>query len=160
MDAPKGFVLDPYPDPSHPLPRPVIIGGLSLMVAAVLLCAGARATGVGVTAAPAPVPVASRDLSFADGDDGVLTVMEAGSGRVVSRFPAGEAGFVRATVRGLVRNRTRHGEPGVGDFRISADRDGGVWLQDLGTRQNVDLRAFGPTQVQAFAQFLGGEAAP
>ena len=76
---------------------------------------------------------------------------------MVERIAPGEAGFIRAMVRGLTRNRTRYGEPAVGAFRVSVERDGGVWLQDLGTKQNIDLRAFGPTQVQAIAQLLSAK---
>ena len=76
---------------------------------------------------------------------------------IVQRFNADDVGFIRAVVRSLTRNRTLYGEPAVGAFRVSRARDGGVWLQDLGTHQNVDLRAFGPNQVEAFGQFLKPE---
>ena len=79
---------------------------------------------------------------------------DAPPGGVVSSFDAEDGGFIRALVRGMTRNRTRYGEPAVGAFRVSLSQDGGVWLQDLGTHQNVDLRAFGPNQVRAFAQFV------
>lgn len=162
MDPRKALMANPYPDPSHPLPRPIVVGGAALMVLAVALCAGAHATGVGVTVAPKPVPVAVRDLVFKEGDDGILRVSDTErGGREVRRFNAGDGGFIRAMVRGLTRNRTRYGEPAIGAFRVSRGADGGVWVQDLGTGQNVDLRAFGPTQVQAFAQFVKpGEEVP
>lgn len=162
MDALKALAASPYPDPNHPLPRPIILGGSFMMVAAVVLCAAAHATGVGVTVSPAPVAVVSRDLVFTETDDGLLRVAEPGQGgREVSRFAIGDGGFIRAMVRGLTRNRTRYGEPALGAFRVSRDAEGGVWLQDLGTRQNIDLRAFGPTQVQAFGQFVpAADAAP
>lgn len=161
MHGLKSLAASPYPDPSHPLPKPIIAGGSALMVAAVVLCAAAHATGVGVTRAEAPDAVASRDLVFTEGADGALSVADAGRGEgVVARFADGEGGFIRATVKALTRNRTLHGEPGVGAFRVSLTRDGGVWLQDVGTRQNVDLRAFGPEQVAAFGRLLGaGEPA-
>jgi putative photosynthetic complex assembly protein len=161
MDALKALAASPYPDPSHPLPRPIIAGGSFLMVAAVALCAVAHATGVGVTASPAPVAVASRDLVFTETDDGLLRVAEPGpGGRELSRFEGADGGFIRAMVRGLIRNRTRYGEPAVGAFRVSRDAEGAIWLQDVATRQNVDLRAFGPTQVEAFAQFVPAPDAP
>ena len=160
MKALKALAASPYPDPNHPLPTPIIVGGGAMMVAAVVLCAAAHATGVGVTTSPAPVTVASRDLVFAETDDGLLRVSEAArGGREVGRFAAGDGGFIRAMVRGLTRNRTRYGEPGVGTFRVSRSADGGLWIQDLGTHQNIDLRAFGPTQVQAFAPFVAPEEA-
>lgn len=154
MDKLKAFALDPYPDSNHPLPRPIILGGMGLMIATIALCAAARATGMGMTTAPDPVTTVSRDLTFTEGDDGILRVTETAGGREVKRFESGEAGFIRAMVRGLVRNRTRYGEPGVGDFRVAMASDGDVWVEDLGTRQNIELKAFGPTQVAAFAQFI------
>lgn len=158
MQALKALAASPYPDANHPLPKPIIIGGGAMMVAAVVLCALAHATGVGVTTSPAPTPMASRDFVFAEQDDGFLTVKDADhDGRIVERVAPGESGFIRAMVRGLTRNRTRYGEPAVGAFRVSVERDGGVWIQDLGTKQNIDLRAFGPTQVQAFAQLLSAK---
>ena len=161
MDTTKAlFGLSPYPDPSHQLPKPVMFGGAALMVAVVALCATGHATGVGVTIAPAPVTVVSRDLVFTEADDGVLTITDADhGGRVVDAIAPGESGFIRAMVRGLTRNRTRYGEPAVGAFRVSGSADGGVFIQDLGTRQNIDLRAFGPTQVQAIAHYLQPDGA-
>ncbi len=162
MNTLKALAASPYPDPSHPLPRPIIVGGGALMVTAVVLCALAHATGIGTTTSPAPVAVASRDLVFTETDDGLLRVAEAGpNGREVLSFDAGDGGFIRAMVRGLTRNRTRYGEPAVGAFRVTRSADGEIWLQDVGTRQSVDLQAFGPTQVQAFAQFVTpGRTAP
>lgn len=157
-DVLKALAANPYPDPDHPLPKPIIVGSGILMVATVAFCAFGHATGIGRTVEAAPVAVASRDLVFAENDDHTLTVRDAGrGGAVVSNFDAEDGGFIRALVRGMTRNRTRYGEPAVGAFRVSLSRDGGVWLQDLGTHQNVDLRAFGPTQVQAFAQFVRPE---
>lgn len=155
MNALKALAANPYPDPEHPLPTPVIVGGAALMIVTVVFCAFGHATGIGRTSEPAPVPVASRDLVFSENPDQTLTVRDAGDGgRVLKGFDAEDAGFIRALVRGMTRNRAMHGEPAVGAFRVSLSRDGGIWLQDLGTEQNVDLRAFGPSQVQAFAQFV------
>ena len=152
------FGLNPYADPSHPLPTPIIVGGAAMMVAAVAFCAFGHATGIGRTVAADPVTVMTRDLVFTENDDKTLTVRDADrGGRIVTNFDADDAGFIRALVRGMTRNRTRYGEPAIGAFRVSLSQDGGVWLQDLGTKQNVDLRAFGPTQVQAFAQFVRPE---
>lgn len=157
-DLLRSLAANPYPDPNHPLPKPIIVGSGVLMVATVAFCAFGHATGIGRTVEPAPVVVASRDLVFAENDDKTLTVRDADHGdRVVTNFDPEDAGFIRALVRGMTRNRTRYGEPAVGAFRVSLAQDGGVWLQDLGTHQNVDLRAFGPTQVQAIAQFVGPE---
>ena len=39
-------------------------------------------------------------------------------------------------------------------FRLSTWADGGLILEDLATGRTLDLRAFGPTQVEAFARLL------
>ena len=156
VDALTALAASPYPDPNHPLPKPIMVGGGALMVATVAFCAFGHATGIGRTVEPAPVTVMTRDLVFTENDDKTLTVRDAGGG-IFKGFDPEDAGFIRALVRGMTRNRTRYGEPAVGAFRVSLSGDGGVWLQDLGTRQNIDLRAFGPTQVQAFAQFVRPE---
>ena len=149
-----------YSDPSHPLPRPIIFSGLALMVSTVLLAAVAHATGVGITVTPEPVAVVSRDLLFHEADDGLLTVRDAGTGGEVGHLDAGEGGFVRATMRALVRNRGVHSVPGDGAWRVARDAVGDVWLQDLETKQNVDLGAFGLNQVRAFAAYLPDAATP
>ena len=149
-----------YPDPSHQLPRPIIISGFALMATTVLLAAVAHATGIGTTTTPQPVAVVSRDLLFHEFDDGLLTVREASTGREIGHLDAGEGGFVRATMRALVRNRGVHSVPGDGVWRVARDASGDVWLQDVETKQNVDLGAFGPNQVQAFAAYLPPAAAP
>ena len=158
MNLLQSLAASPYPDPNHQLPKPIMVAGGALMVATVAFCAFGHATGVGRTIATAPVTVMTRDLVFTENDDKTLTVRDAGHGdQIVSNFDAEDAGFIRALVRGMTRNRTRYGEPAVGAFRVSLGQDGGVWLQDIGTHQNIDLRAFGPTQVQAFAQFVRPE---
>ena len=70
MQALKALAASPYPDPTHPLPKPIIIGGGAMMVAAVVFCALAHATGIGVTTSPPPTPMASRDFVFTEQDDG------------------------------------------------------------------------------------------
>ena len=151
---------DVYADPNHPLPRPIIYSGLALMAMTVLLAALGHATGVGITVTPPPVAVVSRDLLFHEADDGLLTVKDATTGAEVGHLDAGEGGFVRATMRALVRNRGVHSVAGDGVWRVARDAGGDVWLQDLETKQNVDLGAFGPNQVQAFATYLPSPAAP
>ena len=145
---------NPYPDPNHPLPRPIMVGGGAMMICTVLLAAAAHATGFGVTHNPVPVAVQSRDLLFNEQDDGFITIRQAGTGEEVGRIAPGEGGFIRASMRGLMRNRTRYGEPPDGAFRVTRTADGDVWLQDLSTKQDIELQAFGPNQVQAFAAYL------
>jgi len=72
----------------------------------------------------------------------------------------GEGGFVRSTLRSLVRERRRQG---VGDgppFEVSIPGPGQVLLADPATGRRVPLEAFGPTNAAAFARFIGEPEGP
>lgn len=150
----SSLMVDPYPDPDHPLPKPILVGAMALALATVALIAGARGTGVGLTRNPDGPAVASRDLTFADAPDGSLDVFDAAQHREIARVSPDTGGFVRATLRGLDRNRLLHSEREGAPFRLELDRDNRLWLKDLATGQTVDLRAFGPTNADAFAAFM------
>jgi putative photosynthetic complex assembly protein len=154
------MMVDPYPDPAHPLPKPILFGGAALAIATVAIIAGARDTGMGVTHNPAVQPVASRTLTFADAPDGSLDVVDADRHRTVARVAPDTGGFIRAALRGLGRNRLQHGDAEAAPFRLALDRDNQLWLEDLATGQIIDLRAFGPTNAAAFAAFLSADEAP
>lgn len=150
----SSLMVDPYPDPDHPLPKPILIGGAALALATIALIAGARGTGLGLSRNPDVPAIASRDLTFADGPDGSLDVFDAERHGEVARVPPETGGFIRAALRGLDRNRLQHGDREDAPFRLALDRDGRLWLKDLATSQLIDLRAFGPTNAAAFAAFL------
>ncbi|MDW8445235.1 MAG: photosynthetic complex assembly protein PuhC [Acetobacteraceae bacterium] len=78
-----------------------------------------------------------------------------GTARSSSLVPPGEGGFVRATLRGLARER-RMNEAGGAEvpFRVSVWEDGRLTLEDTATGRLVDLGAFGQTQVQTFARLV------
>jgi len=95
-----------------------------------------------------------RDLRFDDREDGAVTVQDPVTGLVVAVFAPGTNGFVRATLRGLARERKRGSGTPETPFRLSAWSDGRLVLEDPVTGRKVDLRAFGPTNAGAFATLL------
>jgi len=109
-------------------------------------------------AGPPNPAVAARELRFTDVDDGSVRVLDAGSGELIQVLAPGEHGFVRATVRGLVRaRRTR----GIGDetpFRLEQRANGQLLLIDPATGQEIDLWAFGASNARPFAGFLASPA--
>lgn len=157
--ARPSLMVDPYPDAEHPLPKPILFGAVALAIATILIIAGARDTGVGVSSTAESRRIASRDLSFADAPDGSLAVTDAGEHRIIARVAPETGGFIRAALRGLDRNRLRHSDPEDAPFRLTLDTTNHLWLQDLATGQRIDLRAFGPTNAEAFAAFLTAGAA-
>jgi putative photosynthetic complex assembly protein len=113
-----------------------------------------RLTGVGkVTVAPG-VPVSQYELRFEDAADGSALVRDAGDGRVVTVLAAQTNHFVRATVRGLVRERKREGIGAEPPFRLTRLADGRLALEDPATRRRIDLDAFGRSNVGAFSAIM------
>lgn len=132
--------------------NPLVVGGamIAITLAAVL--------GPGLYQPQDPPRgdrVVSRELRFEDRPDGAVAILDARNGAIISLVPPGEGGFVRATLRGLARER-RMNEAGGAEvpFRVSVWEDGRLTLEDTATGRLVDLGAFGQTQVQTFARLV------
>jgi putative photosynthetic complex assembly protein len=142
--------------PMHIPPRVLAAAGMLLLLVMVLASA-ARLTGVGVLRNPQPDPaaaLASRDLKFADRPDGSIEVRDAADGAVVQVLPPESHGFIRGSMRALVRERTRRSLGDEMPFRVASWHDGRLTLQDLATGTIVDLRAFGADNAAVFAELL------
>ena len=138
-----------------------VAGLASLLAATLLFVALSNATGIGKLEAPLPASTsaAARDLYFHDRDDGGVSVTDAANGAVVADVEPATNGFLRSTVRGLVRERKRRDLGPETPFRIALEADGRLLLSDPATGRNVDLRAFGPTNLEVFARLLPDTAA-
>jgi putative photosynthetic complex assembly protein len=131
---------------------PLVVSALFL-----LACTG---TVVG-TQIVSPVEVKSgakvlvmRDLRFSDRVDGGVEVTDAANGAVVAELEPNSNNFVRALMRGLVRQRVREAQGPETPFRLTAYEDGDLTLEDPVTRRTVALAAFGPTNAEAFVKLL------
>ncbi len=123
-------------------------------VAAVLVVAIGLAW---IGAAPAPqdgVALRSQELIFADRADGAVTVHVPGRQAPIAVLPPGTNGFARAALRGLARERWREEQGPEVPFRLTAWDDGRLTLDDPATGRRLDLKAFGPTQAEAFARLF------
>lgn len=137
------------------VPLPVLFGAAALLLAVLVATILSRPEPGALEARRTGRAVASVDLRFYDQSDGGVAVRRAGDGSEVAVLAPGTEGFIRATMRGLVRERRLGGDLGPETpFRLSAWADGGLSLEDLATGRMLDLRAFGPTQVEAFARLL------
>ncbi|MDO9503534.1 photosynthetic complex assembly protein PuhC [Falsiroseomonas sp.] len=101
-----------------------------------------------------PVALAQRDLFFSDRGDGGVVVSDSRDGRQVAVLEPGEGGFVRGTVRGLVRERKREDIGSAIPFRLTAWQTGQITLEDQATGRKLDLTGFGQTNAGAFVRFL------
>jgi putative photosynthetic complex assembly protein len=103
---------------------------------------------------------ASIDLHFYDQADGSVAVKEAQTGRLVATLGNGEDAFIRAVIRGYVRDRRIRKLDDKAPFRLYRLVDTRLVIEDTATHRRVNLRGFGPTQQAAFARLLPDSAAP
>ena len=90
-----------------------------------------------------------RELLFADGPKGEVLVKDFKTGQVIGMFE-GEQGFVRGTLRALVRERKRREVGSELPFELTAKSNGRLVLSDPSTAQRIDLDSFGPTNAALF----------
>jgi len=136
------------PVPSHSLPLAVkLIGSMLLLI---LLAIGfARWQGISDKQADAAT-VWQRDLIFADGPQGTVVVKDAKNQAEIAHFE-GEQGFLRSTLRALVRERKRLNIGPDAPMQLLGRADGRLTLLDPSTQQRIDLEAFGPSNAAVFA---------
>jgi putative photosynthetic complex assembly protein len=100
-------------------------------------------------------PVAqSVDLTFFDQDDGSVLVKDATTSALILTLQPGEDAFIRAVIRGFVRDRTARKLGKDVPFRLYRLVDTRLVVEDTATNRRVNLRAFGPTQQAAFARLM------
>jgi len=81
-------------------------------------------------------------------------VYAASGGDVVEVLEPGTNGFVRGVLRGLARDRKLRGIGPQPPFELTRWTDGRLSLTDTATGREIELDAFGPTNVGAFARLL------
>lgn len=137
------------------------VGTVPLLAVAVLIAI----TVIGVAAKSlsrdrtAPVVVNAevieeRALRFEDSAAGEVLVIDAATGETLETLSVGGGGFLRASLRGLARERRAFA---VGDevpFHIKRYDNGQLMLVDPVTNRHVDLVAFGPVNAGVFARYL------
>jgi putative photosynthetic complex assembly protein len=137
----------PVPNPTLPM-AVKLIGSMLLLI---LLSIGfARWQGISDKQADAAT-VWQRDLLFADGPQGSVIVRDAHSQTEIAQFE-GEQGFLRSTLRALVRERKRQNIGPDAPMQLLGRADGRLTLLDPSTQQRIDLEAFGPSNASVFAR--------
>jgi putative photosynthetic complex assembly protein len=129
------------------------IGFALFLIACLALVAWVRWTG------PAPTDNISaraeqvRTLRFVDQDDGSIQVIDATTGADVHNFE-GEQGFVRGTLRALVRDRRLQGLGADQPFELIAHDAGRLSLRDPATGSTIALESFGSKNIGVFARLM------
>ncbi len=138
----------------HSVPRAPLLGAWALALGALIAVTALRLSGAPpMTVTPSPVTV-ERALRFADAAGGGVDVIDERTGAVVSHLQPGSDGFIRATLRSLVRERKRQGIGDAAPFLLMSHADGRLTLADPATGRQVNLEAFGPDNAGAFARLL------
>lgn len=96
----------------------------------------------------------TRNINFEDVEAGGVLVRDTASGAPIALLGSGEGGFLRSTLRALVRERRGWNLGGTQPFRLTAWDDGRFTLHDEATGRTVDLKAFGATNAEAFGRLL------
>ncbi len=141
------------------LPRGLLLGASALVIFSLVCVWAARMTDIGTVHMPKSKVVEALYLNFEDTDDGGVAVRDASDDKVIYKVQPGTNGFIRATVRGLVRERKREDIGATTPFTLTHWSDGTMSLQDPTTGRRVSLEAFGPTNAQAFAQLFAARRA-
>ena len=124
-----------------------------------LLAAALTVTAVTRQSRPADAPVTQdsvqlRTLRFIDQPDGAVAAIDNDSGQLVQRFE-GEQGFLRGTLRAVVRERRMRGIGAEQPFQLILHSDGRLTLYDPSTGTRIALESFGPDNTRVFARLLG-----
>lgn len=136
------------------VPRPFLIAAGAFVALTLLLIAGTRLTGFGASTVPDGEAVAVSDLRFQDQADGSIAVYGGSDGRLIETVQPGTNGFLRGTLRALVRERRQKKIDDSVPFRLVRDTNNNLLLTDPATGRRIYLGAFGPANAGVFASLL------
>jgi putative photosynthetic complex assembly protein len=137
-----------------PFPRDTLIIAGTVVLLSIMTAAAGRITGA-ANSAPTAAPVAARDLLFRDRSDGSVAVFDAtNTSKQIDIIAPATNGFLRATMRGLARQRLRQDADREVPFHLTEWADGRLTLEDPTTGRRVEMEAFGITNEEVFASLL------
>lgn len=145
------------------VPRGALIGAGLLILATFALAITARLTGADRAAPRLPAvteAIAMRDLVFAEGEGGTMTVRDGQTGQLLADYTSTEGGFVHGALRGLTRLRAQRGLPADAPYRLAEWPGGRMTLQDRRTGMIVEVNAFGASSVEGYRTLLPRPIAP
>jgi putative photosynthetic complex assembly protein len=141
-----------------PFPRPILAVAGTVIALSIMTAAAGRMTGA-ANSPPTAAAIASRDLLFRDQPNGGVAVYDARDVSAPIDMIAPETnGFLRATMRGLARQRLRQDADREVPFRLTGWADGRLTLEDPTTGRAVEMEAFGITNEAVFARLLTARA--
>ena len=143
-----------YPTPERPIPKPILIGAAIVAIGALSAIGYGRITGVGLAETPHMASIAQRNVRLDERADGSVAIVDAATATVLTESGIGGGSFAVEVLRNMQRNRARKGADGSAPFFVALKSDGRLVVEDPETPQQVELRAFGERQTEAFADML------
>lgn len=140
------------------LPIVPLVAMAALVVSSLVGVSAVRMSGMSAVQQVDAATLSTRQLRFEDRDDGGIAVLDAVNGAVLTTVAPGTNGFLRSTMRGLVRERKRQGIGPELPFELLGRADGRLTLVDPGTARRVDLESFGSTNSAVFFKLLPNPA--
>lgn len=144
---------DALPNNERAFSPAVLIGVTVCVVALLSAVLTARLTGFDASAVPPAAVVETRLLGFRDLPGGVVEVFDWDTQELLERIPSGEGSFLRGVVRSLVRQR-RGLEAATAPFQLTLLDDQRLILSDPETGEDINLNAFGPTNLAVFSALI------
>ncbi|WP_421709499.1 photosynthetic complex assembly protein PuhC [Algihabitans sp.] len=141
-----------------PFPKGMLWAAAALITFSIVIALVGRLTDFGTVRNPEATPRAAYDLTFADQADGSVVIASAASGDPVIALDPGTNGFARGVMRGLARDRKLESIGQDIPFRLTSWSDGRLTLRDLATGREVEVNAFGPTQIETFVRIIEAAA--
>lgn len=131
----------------------IIAGAFALFV--IVLAGIARRSNTGTLGQQSVATiVASRALVFTDRPDGTVGVFDQQRQEQLEPLPAGNGGFVRGAMRALARQRRLAGVGPAVPFYLVKWSDGRLTLNDSATSSQLELEAYGATNLASFERLL------
>ena len=140
-------------------PRGALLAAAGMIALSLAAAVAGRLTGPVANVGPT-TEIDSRALRFEDRDDGGVGIFDPASNALVEIAPPGTNGFLRATLRGLARERRAVGAGPEAPFRLTHWADGRLTLDDPSTGRRVEMVAFGETNAEVFARLLDAKRTP
>lgn len=133
--------------------NPAIVIGLFALICVALVIWGRDSSSNTSNDIVAPTQI--RVLRFVDQPDGSINVIDQSTEQLVQNFQ-GEQGFLRGTLRALVRERKLRGVDTATEraFELIAHSGGRLTLRDPATSASIALESFGPSNTAVFARLI------
>lgn len=143
------------------VPRGALIGAAAMLL---FTLAATGATSLGLIprsadpnasrAAQNVAPAQTRELRFADREDGAVVVTDAVSDTIVKVIEYGQGGFFRATMRRMAKARIAAGIGAEPPFKLILWDNGALSLIDPQTGRETEIHGFGADHSRVFADML------